>query len=154
MLAIAPATSDQLSEVLAWLEYEEAESGDGFYCKRDVIEQSFNDGEMYCASCGPTVVGFVIHTVKSIGASIDILEVHPAHRRQGFGRQLALHAIERLFQRGKEFVTARCAPRSSEPFWRTLGFVTLVRTLPQRTDAAVLVLHRPAGPMDRPGERP
>ena len=151
MLAIGPATRSQLYEVLGWLEREEIESGEGFYCKRDLIEQSFNDGDMNCATFGSEVVGFVIHTIKSHGAALDIMAIHPAHRRRGFGRELALYAIDKLFQLGADFVTVRCAPRSSETFWRCLGFAPLTRSFSRFSDTAMLVLHQsgvPFSPQD------
>jgi len=90
MLTIGPATSQQLAEVLGWLEQEQLEMSEGFYCNRDIIVQSFGSGEMYCAISQQSVVGFVLHTLKTAGSSIDILEIRPSHRRRGFGKQLAL----------------------------------------------------------------
>lgn len=115
-------TEVHLREILAWLKQEERETGEGFYCNRKIIVESQQQGEVWCAVVRSTAVGFVVQTRKTVGASIDILEVRPQCRGQGFGKMLAIDAIERLFKSGAEFITAQCAPRSSEPFWKSLGF--------------------------------
>mgnify|MGYP001598586588 CR=1 FL=1 len=136
------ATEAHLLEILAWLKQEERETGEGFYCNREIIVESQQQGEVCCAVVRSTVVGFVVQTRKSVGASIDILEVKPQCRGQGFGKMLALGAIERLFESGAEFITVRCAPRSSERFWKSLGFQPT--GAPQRSiwDNPRLVLQR------------
>lgn len=116
---------------------------EGFYCNRDIIVQSFGSGEMYCAISQQSVVGFVLHTLKTAGSSIDILEIRPSHRRRGFGKQLALDATDRLFKSGAASVTVKCAPRSSETFWRRLGFVSVIPP-PSSREPLLLVLRNTA----------
>ncbi|SKA02072.1 Predicted N-acetyltransferase YhbS [Trichlorobacter thiogenes] len=122
-MIIIKSNDIHLIEILAWLEREERESGEGFNCNHEIIRDSLQKGEVFCAVAGTEVVGFVVHNRKSVGASIDILEVKPEHRRRGIGKLLALDAIKRLFASGAEFITVECAPRRSEPFWRDLGFL-------------------------------
>jgi ribosomal protein S18 acetylase RimI-like enzyme len=138
------ASEIQLSEVLSWLEREHLESSEGFYCNKDIIVEAFENGEMFCALLNDQVVGFAIHTRKSIGASIDILEIHPAYRSQGFGSRLAQQTTERLFNAGAAFVTVKCAPRSSELFWRQLGFVPTARPASRRFEPPQLMLRNAA----------
>jgi len=123
MHTIVAASDVQFAEVLRWLEREERESFEGFYCKRDDLAESQAKGEMFCACSGDYPVAFVTMAVKSVGY-IELLEVHPSHRRKGFGRKLAAHAISQLFFLGAPSISVTCAPRSSESFWRALGFVT------------------------------
>lgn len=123
MINIHVSTEQSLAETLDWLEREQTESSEGFFCNKDTIVASHAAGELFCGLTNDHVAGFVVHNRKSAGASIDILEVHPQHRRRGFGSQLAVHAIGRLFAAGAAFVTVQCSPRSSEPFWRSLGFL-------------------------------
>ena len=119
---IVLATEAHLREMLSWLRQEERETGEGFYCNCEIIIESQKQAEVWCAVARSIVVGFVVQTRKTVGASIDILEVKPQCRGQGFGKMLAISAIERLFMSGAEFITVRCAPRDSEPFWKSLGF--------------------------------
>lgn len=141
-LEFALAQATHLEDVLDWLEREQAESSEGFYCNKDIIVSAFEAGEMYCALAGSSVVGFVIHTLKTTGASIDILEIHPAHRGTGFGRQLAEHAIDRLSKQGAAFLTVRCAPRSSQGFWEKFGFVLIEDRRSRPFDPPLLKLTR------------
>jgi GNAT superfamily N-acetyltransferase len=78
---------------------------------------------MHCLSKDGQTIGFGIFNIKTSGASIDIMEIHPQHRGNGHGTKLAAHLISHLFRSGSAYVSVKCAPRSSEPFWRKLGFV-------------------------------
>ncbi|WP_092705319.1 GNAT family N-acetyltransferase [Rhodanobacter glycinis] len=123
MIDISASTKQLLNQVLGWLEREQQECGEGFFCKSKMLVQAHEAGELYCGLAGGSAVGFVMHSIVSARASIDILEVHPERRRQRIGTQLALNAIERLRSAGAETVGVQCSPRSSEPFWRSLGFL-------------------------------
>lgn len=123
MLKINISTEKSLAEILTWLQVENIESNDGFFCNKNILLDSHAANEVYCAHFDNNAVGFIIHNKKSSGASIDILEVNPNYRRRRFGTELATHAIHRLFDSDAEFITVKCSPRSSETFWRTLGFI-------------------------------
>jgi ribosomal protein S18 acetylase RimI-like enzyme len=123
MTDISEATLPQLNEVLHWLKQEQDESFEGFYCNKEIIISSFYDSEMQCLSKSDHVIGFSIFSHKTSGASIDILEIHPHHRGSGHGTMLAQHLIGYLFQSGADYVSVKCSPRSSERFWRGLGFI-------------------------------
>ena len=144
MFVVVPANQAHLSEILAWLEREYLDANEGFYCNKSIIIESLANGELSCALFQGQPVGFVIHTLKSVGSAIDILEIHPAHRGQGFGTHLARHAISRLFSAGATFVTVKCAPRSSEPFWRALGFTPAGQRVPSVSEPPQLILRNAA----------
>lgn len=122
MISIVPSTRPLLSEVLGWLEREHEETGEGFHCNRDIIVSSHQTGELLCAISDQGALAFAVYNLKSVGSAIDILEVHPMHRKKGIGTLLASAAVGRLFEAGSPFVTVQCSPRSSEKFWRSLGF--------------------------------
>ena len=144
MINILVSTKQSLTEVLGWLERGQTESGEGFFCNESTIVTSHDAGELFCGLADNRVVGFVVHNKKSVGASIDILEVHPQHRSRGFGSQLATNAIGRLFATGAAFVTVQCSPRSSEPFWRSLGFLPQDSYPSRAGEPTHLVLHNVA----------
>ena len=52
-----------------------------------------------------------------------MLEIRANFRGLGYGKALAMGVIETLFNRGAPHIEVECAPRSSEFFWRRLGFV-------------------------------
>lgn len=143
-IKIVEARKEHLAEVLDWLRVEEERFGEGFYCHRDVIASSFQDGEVYCALGEGEVAGFVVHNRKQIGSAIDLLEVRPDLRGRGFGKLLADDVTERLFAMGAEFIEVKCAPRSSEGFWRTRGFTLIASKCRSPLDAPLLILRRPA----------
>lgn len=122
MIEISQSTGETLGELLCWLQREQAECGEGLFCNKDIIVESHAAGELHCAISNGQVVGFVVHTATDARASIDILEVHPRHRRRGIGTKLAVHAIKQLHASPAPFIQVQCSPRSSEPFWRLLGF--------------------------------
>ena len=121
-MEIVRATSKHLAELLAWLEQEERETGEGFNCNRELIQSSQREGCLYCALQEQEVVGFAVHHRLTEGSSISLLEVKPNQRGLGIGRALAAHAIDCLFESGATFVKVECAPQASESFWRHLSF--------------------------------
>ena len=124
-MTISEATQAQLDEVMRWLKQEHDELLEGFYCNKSTITSSFAARQMYCMLRGGHVVGFGIFKIKSAAiGSIDILEIHPKQRRNGYGKKLAIHLVNHLFHSGADRVSVKCAPRSSESFWRKLGFVS------------------------------
>jgi len=123
MTTISEANQNQFDEVLQWLKQEQDGSDEGFYCNKELIGSSFAAREMICLSEDSQAIGFGIFNVKTFGASIDFLEIHPQHRGSGHGTKLAAHLIGHLFCAGCAHVSVKCAPRSSEQFWRKLGFI-------------------------------
>jgi len=123
MATIINTSKLQLDEVLTWLEQEQNDSCEGFYCNKEIIIDSFNACEMRCIKLNGLTVGFGIFNIKSISASIDILEIHPSYRGNGLGMQMAQHLLAHLFNSRVPYVSVKCTPKSSEKFWRKLGFI-------------------------------
>ncbi|WP_169447712.1 GNAT family N-acetyltransferase [Luteimonas mephitis] len=129
---ISEATQDHLGQVLHWLKLEQEELLEGFYCNKEIICSSFAAREMQCLLKDGHPIGFGIFHIKPSGtASIDILEIHPLHRGSGHGTELAKNLIGHLLRSGSTHVSVQCAPRSSESFWRKLGFVDKPSRFPQ-----------------------
>jgi hypothetical protein len=51
-----------------------------------------------------------------------ILEVKPSHRGQGIGQRLVNYGLDYLLETGDAVATIHCAPESSIPFWKKMGF--------------------------------
>jgi len=145
MTDIVASTDQLLRKVLDWLRREEEDSGEGFFCKHDMISESHQAGELYCGVIKGTVGGFVIHSIVSVRGAIDILEVHPQHRRRRIGTSLAVNAIERLHSAGAESIRVQCHSRAAVEFWQSLGFVPQVAAHPQAREPVRLVLQKPQG---------
>ncbi|MCP4637452.1 MAG: GNAT family N-acetyltransferase [Methyloversatilis sp.] len=125
MFNIATACQSHFEEICTWLEQEELEYQSGFYCKKEELAESLAVGEMFCGVLNGSAIAFATFSIKSSGY-VDIMEVHPKHRRRGFGKELALFTISHLFKSGVNSIYVTCAPRSSELFWRSIGFTTHV----------------------------
>lgn len=123
--SIALGTPAQAETVIRWLKKEWVgdPDGGGFYHNRSIIRQAARNGEMTCLLAGETIVGFAVFTFGRSRAKIDIFEIRPGYRGRGFGHHLAVHIVQMLVSQGASRVELECAPRSSEAFWRTLGFV-------------------------------
>jgi predicted N-acetyltransferase YhbS len=123
-IEVGIANEDLLNAVLLWLAQEAEESGEGFHHQEDLIRSAQSEGTMLCAVMDGQAVGFLTFSRKDLSptAAIDLLEVHPDHRRKGIGKRLANFGIALLSSEGREAVTVMCAPRSSEAFWRALDF--------------------------------
>jgi len=121
-MLIKKACRRDLKQLLAWLYLEQQEREEGFFCNAPIIREALKTDELFCAVVGSEVLGFVIHTRKLVGSSIDILEVHPRYRGRGIGSSLAVDAVDRLLKQQAEFISVQCAPKSSASFWERLGF--------------------------------
>jgi hypothetical protein len=124
--SITDPTKAQLETVIRWLKkehLEELHGESGFYCNRSMIRESFRDSEIKCIVKARSVIGFSTFRLGGNYSAIDILEIRSAHRRNGHGRLLATHMIQMLFQAGAPYIAIQCSPSSSEPFWRSLGFI-------------------------------
>jgi GNAT superfamily N-acetyltransferase len=119
-------TKFQLESIIKWLKKEHLEELDGesgFYCNRDIIRESFRETEIKCLVQGRITIGFSTFRLRQTYSAIDIFEIRPGFRNKGLGRFLATNMINMLFTAGVPYITLKCVPRESEPFWKGLGFV-------------------------------
>lgn len=122
MVRIEAANSSHLGEVLGWLQLEEQESGEGFFCNQNVIANAFASGSGICAVSESGVSGFAVIQVLGEGGDIHIIEVKPVARGRGLGARLLLAAIELLRELGAKFVDVECTSRAGEALCRKHGF--------------------------------
>lgn len=60
----------------------------------------------------------------SLNSHDSVLEVHPAYRRLGVGRAMAVFMIENSIAEGDPLLEIHISPDSAEPFWQEMGFQT------------------------------
>jgi GNAT superfamily N-acetyltransferase len=121
-LIIRKATADDLADVRRWLEREEHETGEGFFCNMEIIEAIHKEGMLDVFVIESETVAFVADGWNGP----NIVEVRPEFRGRGLGRQAAEHALQRAFDRGNAVVQIQCAPYASIHFWQKMGFRLLV----------------------------
>ncbi len=115
-------TKTQLHQLRAWLKQEYDQTGEGFMCNWGVIDECWKEKTLFCALtkdkasalCAWHQVGFL--------ARLDIVAVNPELRHKGIGRRLVDETLKQLKKNGVIVVEVECQPRTSEPFWRKLGF--------------------------------
>lgn len=131
---IVPATHALLAEIEYWLKAEDtafheasavlADRWDpdteipirGFYCNWNLVQRSFarNPENVYVLLVDGAAVGFL--------DEMDILEVRPDLRSQGWGRVLADFMLRRSFDQGYSVAEIEIAPETALPFWMRMGF--------------------------------
>ena len=120
---VTKPNAKHFQDVLCWLEKEERETRGGFYCNKTVIERAFRDSRLHCVVLDGFPIAFAVFSVWPPMAQLAIMEVHPAHRRQGIGRLLATHMFDYLRRRGAKYVHGESVTEASELFWRDLGCI-------------------------------
>jgi ribosomal protein S18 acetylase RimI-like enzyme len=113
---------NDLPELLGWLKEERDKTGEGFYCNKNVIENSFKRDEGLCAIENGRIVGFAVIQMFSKGGDVHIVEAHPSARRQRIGSQLLDEAIAVLRGQGAHYVDVECTSPEGEALCRKHGF--------------------------------
>jgi len=117
-MAVEKATKDDLAEILGWLELEStANDGEGFWCNRGVISNSFAEGSLWVIRRAGRAVAFQVGDYEA-----DIACVRQDAQRQGLGTELFEASLVRAVSAGVNVLSGECAPRSSFPFWQKHGF--------------------------------
>lgn len=142
-LIFAPKDT-HLAELRAWLQEEDIEMGEGFFCNWSVIEGCFQENGLHCISVGGTVLGFLAWQKFEHLVRLHICEVHPRHRGRGLGRRLMEESLAKFESEGILVADLECMPANSEPIWRKMGFVDFPHELkdPYRSHGGIK-LYRP-----------
>lgn len=117
-MQIRTALEADLREVECWLNAECEATGEGFHCNWSIIEGCYQDSKLQVLRVDGSVVAFLCDALKGP----DIIEVHPDHRRRGYGRALMNTAIQNAWVRGNSVIEIDCAPPESAAIWERLGF--------------------------------
>lgn len=111
-----------INEILNWLKNDINNNGEGFYCNKDIIEKSFERGNLITFKNGNENIGLVTwNEVDRMLINIDIFVIHPSYRGLGFGT-FYYNAISDFFRSiGFKIVRLFCRPYTSESFWKKIG---------------------------------
>ncbi len=136
---IHSATKENLAQIELWLKNERLETGEGFYCNWSIIEAAYKKDELIVLTIDNQAVGFLTHT----DYKIDILEIHPNHRKMGYGEALAQWAIDDHYSKNNSVIEIECKPEASIPFWQKMGFTVHATTEVIPRYIGYKVLNRP-----------
>lgn len=115
-------TKKHLNDIEKWLEKEWNKTHEGFYCNWNIIEESFEKGNLNVVTENSSAVGFVVYRVYDLTAVIDIVEIRASYRKNGLAKMLINGTLEFLKSNGVLAVELFCSPENSEPFWKKIGF--------------------------------
>ncbi|WP_293977425.1 GNAT family N-acetyltransferase [Sphingomonas sp.] len=114
---VLKATPADLTAVLAWLEQEYADDGEGFWCNRGIIEHALEYGDLWVIRRGGEPVAVQVGDYAA-----DIVSVRKDCRRQGLGDALFAASLQRAIDDNVNVLSIECSPRSSWTFWERHGF--------------------------------
>ncbi len=117
-MEVAKATSADLADILGWLEREYGEDGgEGFWCNREIIRRSLEQGDLWVIRDGGEAVAFQVGDY-----SAAIANVRKDKQGQGFGTALFESSLARAMRDDVNVLAGECSPRTSLPFWQRHGF--------------------------------
>jgi GNAT superfamily N-acetyltransferase len=115
-------TKKHLKEIENWLIDEDLNSDEGFNCNWKTIVYHFEQNQLIIALLENKVIGFLTYYFKEYSAYIDITEVHPEYRNNGYGTILINKSIEYFYSKGSLYVELHFSPQSSNTYWQSIGF--------------------------------
>jgi len=117
--AIRKATKQDFEGIRDWLKKERKNGKVGnFYCNLRQIEDGLKNGRLIVLLEASKPVAFCLMGTEEIA----ILAVKENRRKRGAGTQLAKHCIEQARNEGLVGLIVECAPLTSIPFWKRMGF--------------------------------
>lgn len=122
-ISLSP-TPAHMAQLVSFLRAEWRRHDSGFYCNIRVIRAAYRSGELIVALRDGRAVGLLVWCNMFPGRGvISIMTVKRPLRRQGIGQVLVRTVLGHLKARGVWRVGCQCAPASSEPYWRSHGFI-------------------------------
>lgn len=117
------ATHDDLLQIRAWLEQEDSDGIAGsFFCNYNLIADGHRTGSLVALVRDSDALPVAFCLGED---NMDILAVKADCRRQGLGRHLAKYFIDAARQRDLIGLLGECAPSTSMPFWKSMGFLSV-----------------------------
>lgn len=117
------AAHDDLLRIRTWLEQEHNDGVDGsFFCNYDLIKEGQQSGALTALVRDSVALPVPFCLGNN---NIDILAVKADCRRQGLGRGFAQYFIDAARQRDVIGLHGECAPPTSKPFWKSMGYISV-----------------------------
>ena len=121
--AIRQANDGDFAAISEWLREEDAHGVEGgFWCNINVIEDCHRGGQVTVLADGQSNQPVAFLCGSSTYPELPIMEVRSDYRRQGLGRALFEHHLDRARAAGLPGLKIHCQPPTSVPFWVAMGF--------------------------------
>lgn len=111
----------QLEELKRWM-IEENQRKEEFVHDISIITQHAAKNTLAIVILGNEAIGFVTWDIYKRRAYIAVAAIAVKHRKSGAGRFLTQTLFSDLLQKGIMALYLKCAPATSEKFWRKMGF--------------------------------
>lgn len=124
-VSFSPARK-HVEQIKEWLIEEWSNTGVGFYCNWDSINDLFTKKQAAVISDkNNTAIGFAAWTTNNgqLLACIAFAEIKPGYRQKGIGKQLISELLTFLRDKNIMAVSLECAPKTSAVFWKEVGFL-------------------------------
>jgi len=112
-----------LAKIETWLKEERLATGEGFYVNWSTIKNAFAQGQMAVLEMSNEPVGFAVWRPNDKLTYLDIVEIHPSHRKKGLAGQLLAYFSDHFLTIGIMVIELQCEPPESELTWKKLGFI-------------------------------
>jgi len=117
-------TIKHLANIERWLKEEWENTYNGFYSNWHMIPEAFAEKRLSVITKNDYAIGFIVYRLNDLTATIDIAEIMPTQRKKGYATKLVDATIEFFKSKGVLAVELFCSPKSSESFWKRIGFLT------------------------------
>ncbi len=118
---------ENFKEIETWLKDEYKKTKNGFYHKRDLINSSFKEGQAYLAYWESEIIGFATISISDSVASINIMEMKPNVRKNGYGKAFIQGLINILRKEGCHAIVLKSIDEDSTAFWEKLDFIDITK---------------------------
>jgi GNAT superfamily N-acetyltransferase len=121
-IPIRHATTADLAAIHVWLKDEAARSVPGnFLCNWSIVEKAQKQDRLlvYIDPTSTQPIAFQLGGLLNSG----ILAVREEYRGKGIGRQFVKYCVRAASRKGEPVLHIQCAPDTSIPFWKRMGFV-------------------------------
>ena len=124
-LNIKPS-KEQLFYIKAWLSQELEETGEGFGHNFNIIKDYFDRNQLILLLYESQSIGFTTwEIIDEIVLKIDIACIQSKFRFKGAGKFMIQETFEYFKSKGVVVTELFCQPRSSENFWKSIGFIDM-----------------------------
>jgi GNAT superfamily N-acetyltransferase len=117
---IAHSTDSDLAYIKVWLEVAHAKFGEGSWINWPHIERAHQDRRLLLLREDEQAIAF--HTRGETLCGSSILEVHPERRREGLGRLLTKHLVQKARDSGQILIDVQCVTEASRHLMQSLDF--------------------------------
>ena len=115
-LLMRTATDQDNKKIHSWLKEQNSQKIDGsFLCHWQLTEEKHQDKKLIVAISNDEPIAY-------IWEDFGILEVRHNFKRKGVGKQIVEYALDRASEKEKINIQITCAPKTSIPFWKKMGF--------------------------------